>query len=162
LGDQTELLYKIADLVGERVVKDYEQRSLQGYVPLATVQGLQKPLVLSNINLKWSQERKSFYSEGLLGLSHLGRNDLNAGVEGFLEIGKSEDGAPIFHLFIKASPDSWFYFGVEDNRLMIHSSLPELNDFVSKKTNASKAKVGELVTYRVPLMKHFRGLTNSG
>lgn len=28
---------------------------------------------------------------------------------------------------------------------MIHSSLPELNDFVSKKTNASKAKVGELV-----------------
>jgi hypothetical protein len=145
LGDQTELLYKIADLVGERVVKDYEQRSLQGYVPLATVQGLQKPLVLSNINLKWSQERKSFYSEGLLGLSHLGRNDLNAGVEGFLEIGKSEDGAPIFHLFIKASPDSWFYFGVEDNRLMIHSSLPELNDFVSKKTNASKAKVGELV-----------------
>jgi len=145
LGDQTELLYKIADLVGERVVKDYEQRSLQGYVPLATVQGLQKPLVLSNVNLKWSQEHKSFYSEGLLGLSHLGRNDLNAGVEGFLEIGKSEDGAPIFHLFIKASPDSWFYFGVEDNRLMIHSSLPALNDFVSKKTNASKAKVGELV-----------------
>jgi len=145
LGDQTELLYKIADLVGERVVKDYEQRSLQGYVPLATVQGLQKPLVLSNVNLKWSQERKSFYSEGLLGLSHLGRNDLNAGVEGFLEIGKSEDGAPVFHLFIKASPDSWFYFGVEDNRLMIHSSLPALNDFVSKKTNASKAKVGELV-----------------
>lgn len=145
LGDQTELLYKIADLVGERVVKDYEQRSLQGYVPLPTVQGLQKPLVLSNVNLKWSQERKSFYSEGLLGLSHLGRNDVNAAFEGFLEIGKSEDGAPVFHLFMKASPDSWFYFGVEDNRLMIHSSLPALNDFVSKKTNASKAKVGELV-----------------
>lgn len=145
LGDPTELLYKIADIVGERVVKDYEQRSLQGYVPLATVQGLQKPMVLSNVNLKWSQEHKSFYSEGLIGLSHLGRNDINASFEGFMEIGKTEDGAPVFHLFIKASPDSWFYFGMEDNRVMIHSSVPELNDFVTKKTNASKAKVGELV-----------------
>lgn len=145
LGDPTELLYKIADIVGERVVKDYEQRSLQGYVPLATVQGLQKPMVLSNVNLKWSQEHKSFYSEGLIGLSHLGRNDINASLEGFLEIGKTEDGGPVFHLFIKASPDSWFYFGMEDNRVMIHSSVPELNDFVTKKTNASKAKVGELV-----------------
>lgn len=145
LGDPTELLYKIADIVGERVVKDYEQRSLQGYVPLATVQGLQKPMVFSNVNLKWSQEHKSFYSEGLIGLSHLGRNDINASFEGFMEIGKTEDGGPVFHLFIKASPDSWFYFGMEDNRVMIHSSVPELNDFVTKKTNASKAKVGELV-----------------
>jgi hypothetical protein len=34
LGDQTDLLYKIADIVGERAVKDYEQRSLQclGYL----------------------------------------------------------------------------------------------------------------------------------
>ncbi|HMR56928.1 MAG TPA: hypothetical protein PKC10_06385, partial [Cyclobacteriaceae bacterium] len=107
LGDQTDLLYKIADIVGERVVKDYEQRSLQNYVPLASVQGLQKPLVFSNVNLKWSQENKSFYSEGLLGLSHLGRNDVNGAFEGFMEIRKTEDGAPVFHLFIKASPDSW-------------------------------------------------------
>lgn len=145
LGDQTDLLYKIADIVGERVVKDYEQRSLQNYVPLATVQGLQKPLVFSNVNLKWSQDNKSFYSEGLLGLSHLGRNDINGAFEGFMEIKKTEDGAPVFHFFIKASPDSWFYFGMEDNRVMIHSSLQPINDFLAKKSNASKAKVGELV-----------------
>ncbi|MBX2898954.1 MAG: hypothetical protein KF775_04865 [Cyclobacteriaceae bacterium] len=144
LGDHTELLYKIADLVGERVVKDYEQRSLQGYVPLPTVQGMQKPLVLSNVNLKWSQERKSFYSEGLLGLSHVQRTDLNGAFEGFVEVRKNEDDAPVFHLFIKASPDAWFYFGLEDNRLMIHSSLQTINDLVAKKTNAGKAKVGEL------------------
>lgn len=145
LGDHTELLYKIADLVGEKVVKDYEQRSLQGYVPLATVQGLQKSLVFSNVNLKWSQEHKSFYSEGLIGLSHVGRNDINSSYEGFMEIGKTEDGGPVFHVFIKVSPDSWFYFGMEDNRVMIHTSLQPINDFVTKKTNASKAKVGELV-----------------
>jgi len=145
LGDQTDLLYKIADIVGERVVKDYEQRSLQSYVSLATVPGLQKPLVVSNADLKWSQEYKSFYSQGLLGISHMGRTDINGAFEGFMEIKKSEDGAPVFHLFIKASPESWFYFGIEDNRLMVHSSLPAINDLVNKKSNASKAKVGELV-----------------
>lgn len=145
LGDQTDLLYKIADIVGERAVKDYEQRSLQSYVSLASVPGLLKPIVLSNTDLKWSQEYKSFYSTGLLGISHMGRNDINGAFEGFMEIRKNEDGAPVFHLFIKASPDSWFYFGMEDNRLMVHSSLPSINDLVVKKTNASKAKVGELV-----------------
>lgn len=145
LGDATDLLYKIADLVGEKVVKDYEQRSLQSYVSLSTVQGLVKPIVLSNTDLKWSEENKSFYSQGNLGLSHMGRYDINGAFEGFMEIKKSEDGAPVFHLFIKASPDAWFYFGLEDNRVLIHSSLEPINDLMIKKSNASKAKIGELV-----------------
>ena len=38
-----------------------------------------------------------------------------------------------------------YYFGYEDHRLMIHSSNPAVNDLMNKKTNAAKAKVGELV-----------------
>ncbi|MBK8290047.1 MAG: hypothetical protein IPK96_02885 [Flammeovirgaceae bacterium] len=94
--------------------------------------GLLKPLVIANANLKWSQEHKSFYSEGLLGISHMGKYDINGAFEGFMEIRKNEDGAPVFHLFIKASPESWYYFGMEDNRLMVHSSLPTFNDLIIK------------------------------
>lgn len=145
LGDQTDLLYKIADIVGERTAKEYEQLSLKSYVPLTSLAALAKPIVLANTNLKWSQDNKSFYSEGNLGVSHVLRNDINAAFEGFMEIKKNEDGAPVFHLFIKASPESWFYFGMEDNRLMVHSSVPAFNDAIVKKANAGKAKVGELV-----------------
>lgn len=145
LGDATDLLYKIADIVGERAAKDYEARSLQSYVPLATVPGLAKPLVFSLANLKWSQRTKAFYSEGNLGISNIGRNDINAAFEGFMEIRRNEDGSPVFHVFVKASPEAWFYFGYEDNRLMAHSALPPFNDIIAKKTNAAKAKVGELV-----------------
>lgn len=145
LGDQTELLYKMANLVGERVAKDYEQKSQQGYVSLGTVQGLIQPIVFSNVNLKWSQERKAFYSEGALGISNSYRNDINGAFEGFMEIRRNEDGSPVFHVFFKASPEAWYYFGFEDNRLMVHSSNQAFNDLISKKTNASKAKVGELV-----------------
>ena len=144
LGDQTELLYKIADFLGERAVKDFEQRSLQGYVSLGTMMPLAKPIVFSNVNLKWSPKRKAFYNEGKLGLSNIGRNDINGAFEGFMEIKKTEDGGPVFNVFIKASPESWYYFALEDNRLLVHSSNEEFNTIISKKTNGGKAKIGEV------------------
>jgi hypothetical protein len=144
LGDQTELLYKIANLIGERPAKEYEQKSLQAYVSLASIPQLLKPLVFADVNLKWHPELKAFYSEGLLGLANVGKNDINGGFEGFMEMKKSEDGAPVFHVFFKASPESWYYMGFEDNRLMIHSSNRSFNDIISKKSNAGKAKVGEV------------------
>ena len=145
LGDQTELLYKIADIVGEKAAKEYEQRSLQNYVSLSTIPALVQSLVFSNVNLKWSQKFKAFYSEGNLGLSHMSRYDINGAFEGFMEIRENEDGSPVFHVFVKASPEAWYYFGFEDNRLMLHSSNPSFNEFVGKKTNAAKAKVGALI-----------------
>ncbi len=144
LGDQTELLYKIADIVGERVVKEYEQKTLQGYVSLSTLAALAKPLVLSNVNLKWSDKRKAFYSEGTIGISNILRNDINGAFEGFVEVKKTEDGGSIFNVFIKASPDSWYYFGFEGSRLLVHSSNSEFNSTIAKKTNAGKAKIGEI------------------
>jgi len=144
LGDQTELLYKIADIIGERAVKEFEQKSLLGYVSLGTIPQLAKPLVFSNVNLKWSAEHKAFYSDGKLGMSNIGRNDINGAFEGFMEVKKTEDGGPVFHVFIKASPEAWYYFGLEDNRLLVYSSNSDFNAIVSKKTNAGKAKVGEV------------------
>lgn len=144
LGDQTELLYKISDIVGERIAKDYEQKSLQGYVPLTTMAPLVKPLTIADVNMKWSAKQKAFYSEGNIGISNIGRNDINGGFEGFMEVKKTTDGAPVFHLFIKASPEAWYYFGFEDNRLIIHSSNQDMNNVISKKTNAGKVKIGEV------------------
>ena len=145
LGDQTDLLYKIADIVGEKAAKDFEQRSLQNYTSLSTLPALVQPLVFANVNLKWSQKFKAFYSEGNLGLSNMGKYDVNGAFEGFMEMRKNEDGSPVFHVFVKASPEAWYYFGFEDNRLMLQSSNQTFNDLISKKTNAAKAKVGELI-----------------
>jgi hypothetical protein len=144
IGDHTELLYKIADIVGERTVKDYEQRSLQGYVPLGNIPQLAKPLVFANVNLKWHPKYKAFYSEGTLGVSNILRYDINGAFEGFMEVRKNEDGASVFHVFFKVSPEAWYYFGYEDARLMVHTSNSEVNGIISKKTNAGKAKIGEV------------------
>lgn len=144
VGDQTELLYKIADIVGERVAKDFEQKSLQGYVSLGTLQATAKPLVFSNVSMKWSPKLKAFYSEGDLGMSNIGRLDINGAFEGFMEVKKNEDGSPVFNVFIKASPEAWYYFGFEDNRLLVQSSNSDFNNVITKKTNGGKVKVGEV------------------
>lgn len=143
-GDQTELLYKIADIVGERNAKEFETRSAQGYISLGTMAETAKALTFADVNLKWSESNKAFYSEGPLGLSNSFRNDINGAFEGFLEIKKTEDGVSVFNVFFKASPESWYYFGFEDNRLLMYSSNEAFNTLVSKKTNAGKAKLGEV------------------
>ncbi|HYG19852.1 MAG TPA: hypothetical protein VD816_13030, partial [Ohtaekwangia sp.] len=76
--------------------------------------------------------------------SNIGRQDINGAFEGFMEIRETEDGAPVFHVFLKASPEAWYYFGFEDNRLMVHSSNDDFNSVISKKSNAGKVKIGEV------------------
>lgn len=144
LGDQTELLYKIADILGEKAVRDYEKKTLQGYVSLATLPEFFKPLVISNVNMKWSAKSKSFYNEGKIGISNILKNDINAAFEGFLEITRAEDGSSIFRLFFKASPEAWYYIDFENNRVMVHSSNQDFNSIITKKTNVAKVKLGEI------------------
>lgn len=143
LDDRTELLYLLAEIIGNRATKSYEERSKLNYVPLATMSpNLVKPFVFSNLKFKWSQDQTAFYNDGNVGLSNILRTDLNSQFEGFFEIRKTEDGESI-NLFIKASPESWYYFSYENNKIFIYSSNSELNDFVKKKTNIGSAKIGE-------------------
>jgi hypothetical protein len=144
LGDQTELLYKMANIVGERITRDYEQRSLEGYVSLGTVQPLVKPLVISNVNLKWSEKHKAFYSEGTIGISNILNKDINGAFEGFLEIKRDQDGVEMMNLFFKASGDVWYYIGFEGSRMLVHAASNEFNNVILKRTNAGKTKIGEV------------------
>ncbi len=145
-GDPTDLLYKLGEIIGERATKDYDERSLQGFMPLAGfTRELSRPLVFSNVNLYWSNEEQAFYSQGALGLSNTGRHNVNAALEGFMEIKRTLEGGLTFNVFFKASPNSWYYFGLQDNTLLIYSSDEDLNSYVTNRTNMGKAKIGELV-----------------
>lgn len=146
LGDQTQLIYKLADLAGERVAREYEERSMIDYVPLGDMsKETAVSLTFANVDFKYSPDYQAFYNEGKLGMSNIERYDLNAAFDGFFEIKKNEAGGPVMNIFIKASAESWFYFNYEDNRLLMYSSNNNFNNLISKKSNGSKAKLGDLI-----------------
>ncbi len=147
LGDPTQLLYKLADIAGERAAQEYERQSSQEYISLG---GFTKEtttsMLFANVDMKWSSDYNAFYSEGKLGMSNIQRTDINGAFDGFLEVKRNEDdGSVLFNLFLKASADSWYYFSYEDNRLLIFSSNNAFNTIIGKKSNGAKAKIGDLV-----------------
>ncbi len=146
MGDPTTLLYKLADVAGERAAREYEKAMMEEYVSLGGFTNeTTVSMMFPNIDFKWSDEYNAFYNVGKIGLSNIDKFDINASLDGFMEIRRTEDGEPVFNLFIKASGASWFFFSYEDNRLLMYSSNELFNQLVSEKSNGAKAKIGELV-----------------
>ena len=141
--DQSSLLYKLADAIGEKEAQEYQRRSTTEFISLASVSdNLANALVLSNVNMKWSPEYNSWYSVGNLGVANILDNEINGKLEGFLEIRKLE-GDEEFHLFLKASPTTYYYFGYVENRLYTFSSNAQFNAEINKNSKVFKSGLGE-------------------
>jgi hypothetical protein len=95
--------------------------------------------------LEWSPEQKAWYSTDKIGLSNITNADINAAIDGFIEIKRTAERGTIMNIFLQASSDSWYYFGFEDNRLSIFSSNDEFVTAIAEKSNVNKAGFGEYV-----------------
>ena len=141
--DQSTLLFKMADAVGEKAARDYQVRSVSEFVSLASVSNqLARSLVLNSVNMKWSTEYNSWYSVGKLGVSNILENEINAKLDGFLEIRKTE-GEDEVHLFLKASPSTYYYFGYIENRLYVYSGDQQFLQEVNKGSKIARTGIGE-------------------
>jgi hypothetical protein len=142
-GDDPQTLYKLAEIIGERPTVDYEEKSLVEYTPLVEISPrLSKTIVIPKVNLKWTPDLKAWYSTGKMAVSNVSRDDINALVEGFLEIKKNETG-DVINLFLQFSPNSWYFFNFEENRIITASSNDTYLDVIADKTNALKADFGD-------------------
>ncbi len=144
--DKTKLLYKASEIMGERAATLYDEKTQEDYTALVSQSSeLVKALAVSDIDLVWSEVDKAFYNplDSKIGISNISRNDINARVDGFVEIRKTENG-DIINVFLKIS-SSWYYLGFSDNRLVLYSNNEEFNDIIKDKTNVAKAKIGEYV-----------------
>lgn len=143
--DLERLLPKLAEIAGNTAAKRYEEYIFNEYIPLNSLSSdLTKTLVLNNIDMKWSDAEQAWYSIGKIGLSNTGAQDINANVDGFMEIQKKEMGSAI-KVFLQVSPSCWYFFHYEEDRLIFFSSNKEANDIINKKSKAEKAKFGDFV-----------------
>ena len=141
-----ELLFKLANFIGDKDAEKFREQQLDGYKPLnSTSKELDKSVVISGVQMEWNPEFKAWYSTSKISLSHMGRTDINAQVDGFLEIRRDQSDADVINLFIQASPSVWYFISYHDKNLLMYSSNSEFNTSVEEKSNLGKEKVNQLV-----------------
>ncbi|HAA18847.1 MAG TPA: hypothetical protein DCP28_08815 [Cytophagales bacterium] len=146
--DPVAMTYLLAEIVGEEDAMFFDEASLQEYTPVVEAsRELRKTLVLSDVDMQWSSVNQSWFNTGSrIGLSNVQEVDVNAGLEGYMEIRRTQSGQEL-NLFMKAAPESWYYFQYSGNRVGIYTSNQEINDEINARSNALKAKPEDFVFY---------------
>jgi len=150
--DLNRLSDKLLPLIGQPAVDAYRTKAQNQHVPLNQASPkLNAMLVLANANLRWSDKFNSFYSIGRLGVSNMMSADINAQMDGFVEIRKGAAGDEA-SIYLEASPDVWVFYDYKPGngpsapgQLAIVTSEQEINDrLLAGSKNSSKAAL-ELV-----------------
>lgn len=141
-----KLLYKLADMTSDKLSRAYEVASLKNYKPMHGVsENLIKSLVISGVKMEWSQKYGAWYNTTKLAISNIYESDINAKLDGFIEMRKDESNNDVLNLFIQAAPETWYFISYESNNLMMYSSNEAFNEEVSAKSNFGRGKANDLI-----------------
>ncbi|MCG8475297.1 MAG: hypothetical protein MI784_07475 [Cytophagales bacterium] len=139
---------KLSEYMGHKGAKAFEQRRVSEEVkPMDIERIFTKNMSLSNVNLQWSEENKAWFNpDGKIGMMNLLDNNIDHRTEGYFEIVKGLEGDRVT-LFYKINSGLWMYLAYDgaENHLTAFSSSDGFNAEISKRTNVSKAKIGELI-----------------
>ena len=119
----TDELSNIAQLAGDKGAEAFNSRRPGAAPPaLGTISPkLLHTLLLSKVALRWSAKQHAWHSVGKLGLAGVGKQGLNALVEGYVEI-KRQDAQDVVEVYIEAEPQTWYYLRYANNTLLTKSS----------------------------------------
>lgn len=128
-----ELISKIGSIVGDKDIEDYKTRSAKEYVPLFKFSPkFINTMVFSDLKLQWEPKQNAYRSVGKLGISNIGETDINAKVDGYVEIRKNPTGVDEMYIFLELSGENWYYFGYKEGEMGIISSDDAFNALVTK------------------------------
>jgi hypothetical protein len=129
-----QLRLKLVNIIGQKAFDSYEKQVAQGsQKSLATISKLSTSLVLSQVNLVWSAEHSAFYSKGMIGVSNILKKEVNAMIEGYVEIKRGTNGDAI-RILLAPKSDRWYYISYENYRLALCSNDEEFTKAVQAKS----------------------------
>lgn len=116
-------LYKVAQFAGNKGAELYANRRPGAAPPqLATLSPkLVHTLVLSKVDLRWNAKQKAWHSVGKIGVAGVGKQSLNALVDGYVEI-RRENSTDQVEIYIEAEPQTWYYLRYANNIVLAKSS----------------------------------------
>ncbi|GEO03296.1 hypothetical protein AAE02nite_09600 [Adhaeribacter aerolatus] len=142
ITDNSLLLNKLAQFVPAKEAQAFASQSK--YTPLPVFSSkFQKSLVFSNVELRWSDSTKAWYSKNMLSLSNMLKKDINAQVPGYLEIKRGPE-SDIVTLYLQPNPGLWYYFTYDNSVMMVASTDEEFNRLVTSKRNSGLLTAEEI------------------
>lgn len=161
-----ELISKIGHIVGDKDIEDYKMRSAREYVPLFKFSPkFLNTMVFSNLKLQWEPKQNAYRSVGKLGISNIDQTDINAMVDGYVEIRKNPVGGDEMYIFLELSGENWYYFGYKEGEMGIISSDDTFNALVTKgekKKDRSYQVIAvdysEAILFRKVFLETYRGI----
>ncbi|MCX2744870.1 hypothetical protein OO013_13390 [Mangrovivirga sp. M17] len=143
LSNLSEQIYYLSEFVSDKGAKAFEERALNEYTPLAGFdREVDFNIFLTNLNMKWDNDNKAWYNNGTVGVSHLGRQDVNTLINGFVEFKKDPDGNESFNVFAQLTPGHWFFFQYEEGVLLMLSSDDKINAEIKERSEKNSKKMG--------------------
>ena len=88
---------------------------------------LDHTLVLTELQMNWNKDLRSFISSGPIGISNMGKISVNRKVKGYLEIGKRRSG-DIINLYVEPDENQWYFFTYANGTMQVISSNKSFNE----------------------------------
>lgn len=129
---------KILELAGEKDYKNYITKSAGLPIPLYEISDVFKEgLVLSNVDMKWSNAHKAFYSVGKIKVGNFNETEIDRVMNGYVEIRKTLSG-DLVSVLLEPTPNNWYYFTYDNNRVAVTTSSDEINSTIAKKSKGEQ------------------------
>lgn len=92
---------------------------------------LEKTLFITDMKMKWDKDRKSYVSEGKIGIGNINKTQVNKYVDGRIEIGKRRTGDEI-NIYLEIDAANWYYFNYSRGFMQAISSNESFNTIIKE------------------------------
>lgn len=117
----TNELYKLAPFIGDKGVEAYTMRKGVAEPLAKTAPKLANhTLLLNKVNLRWNDKKRAWYSVGPIGIAGVGKQSMNALIEGYIEI-RRENSTDVVEIYLEPDPQAWYYIKYANNLLLTKS-----------------------------------------
>ncbi len=128
----TNELYKLGPFLGNKGVDAYASRKGTADALMKLSPKLVHTLVLSKVDLRWNNKKHTWHSVGKIGLAGVGKQPLNALIDGYVEIRRA-NAIDEVEIYLEVEPQSWYYIKYANNILLAKSGGDSFDYEISSK-----------------------------
>ncbi len=103
---------------------------------------LKKTLFLSDVQMKWNKDTRSYISSGQIGVGNINKIQINKYVNGRIELIKKR-GGDILNIYLELDEKNWYFFNYTRGTMLAVSSNDSFNNSFKDLKSDKRQKAGE-------------------